>query len=468
MNRKLASVPLLRTDDSFPPSPIEAHSASLAEPVVAKVVSDPNPSKPLTHSHIDKILRNELKDAEFSNIPGLIDHIFPDSALPNGLSPQQILKHIENTTLKNGKQLYKDGTWNLPLFTRDRFSSPKQEAGCAKLFNSIVALAASAGDAVQITRIWSSSYSNRGLPGSRATRQPDIVLLDNSHDTPLLPQTVLQSAISTTKTRKPVMPVGAFQTLGATCQVKSTSQRSSKAREELAQDAYFIFSSQDNRRYVLGISFCGVDIGLSLFDRAGALHSLSFDIDNHPLQFIRLIVGLSYCSDTLLGYDPTITTRAGCRYIRLNGADYQILSTEFIADMVRGRGTICYRAIRDEKEYAIKDLWADTGRSHQEVEFLQAAEENNIPGVPICCNSAVIRIDSQDRNDLTSWARECIQPTHKRYEDVKKVEVREHRRLVMQPFALPLMQFASKIELLSVLRDVIRSTCTRCFPVFLC
>jgi Fungal protein kinase len=197
--------------------------------------------------------------------------------------------------------------------------------------------------------------------------------------------------------------------------------------------------------------------GLSLFDRAGALHSKLFDINDYPSDFIRLVVGLSSCSNTLLGYDPTITSEAEGRFIHVNNTRYKILETEFIGDMIRGRGTVCYRVSWEGQEYAIKDVWADMSRTHTEVEFLKAA--GNIKGVPTYIDHMTVRIDSEDRDDLTSWVRSHIPSTYYRYEKIKKVEVRQHQRVVMHPFASPLMQFKSKVEFLSVLRDVIHSMC---------
>jgi hypothetical protein len=194
-----------------------------------------------------------------------------------------------------------------------------------------------------------------------------------------------------------------------------------------------------------------------VFDRAGVLYSSTFDIDTDPLQFIRLIVGLSFCSNDLLGYDPTITATPEGRFIQVKDKHYRILKTEYIADMIRGRGTVCYHAAEGDETYAIKDSWVDTGRPHMEVEFLKTASQ--VDGIPTYCDSEVVRIRG-GHEDSTAWIRSCILPNSSLYPVMAKLEVRKHHRLIVKPFALPLTDFDSKFELLSVLRDVILSTCT--------
>lgn len=439
------------------PRPQRLHSQPALERYHTKVVSNPHLNKSLTHASINKLLRDELRDATFRDIPDLIEHLLPTSALPNGCSPSQILSYIETQT-KIGHisgSLFKDGQWQLDAFSLDKFATPSQELACASFFNVIGALAAQATDSV-MKRLWVSHFHKQRLPGIRAVRQPDVALFDNHLD--LESDVILRIATKPGPKEKPNFERLAnssqtFQTVRTTCQVKSNVSLISKARHELAGDAYFIFSSQDNRRYVLGISFCGTSFSLSLFDRAGALHSTTFDINGHPLKFIQLIAGLSLGADDVLGYDPTIEMQGQERFICVGDKRYQILNTEYISDMVRGRGTVCYRVSRDGAEYAIKDVWADRAREHTEIAMLQAAADANVQGVPTCMHTSVVCVNG--REDSTSWPRQCIQPSHPHFTAIHHVEVREHRRHVITPFASPLISFTSKFELLSVLRDVI-------------
>lgn len=419
------------------------------ERVVAKLVSDPNPNKPLTHDRIDRVLRGEFKGADFPDIPHLVEHIFSDCTL--GFSPKQVLADLQSL----GHRLYTpEGQWNLDLFAPRGFGTTGQEGACANLFNVVGASIAILAE-LPLKRLW-RQFSTEALPGIRAIRQPDVALFDNSvHGFPMSPESVLQRSIERKQVRR--YEHHTFQNLRSTCQVKSRSSTRAvnSARKELSQDAYFTFSTQCNRRYVLSISFCDVSAGLSLFDRAGGIHSESFDINMEPVRFIRLIAGLALTDNVVIGYDPTINLDSDGRprLIDVGANQYEIVNTEFISDMVRGRGTVCFRARREGVEYAIKDAWMDTALPHSEADMLRAA--TGVTGIPILVEELVLRING--RTDSTSWPRECIPMSHKSMDSLMKLEVREHHRLVLMPFASPLITFKSKIELLTILHDAIKS-----------
>jgi hypothetical protein len=201
---------------------------------------------------------------------------------------------------------------------------------------------------------------------------------------------------------------------------------------------------------VLGFSFCRTHASLAFFDRSGALHTSLFDTDKNPLDFIRLLIGLSFATDTTIGYDPTIEETNNGQYIHFQGKSYQILNVEFISDMVRGRGIICFHVVFDDIEYAIKDVWADK-KLKNEACFLKAAE--GLPGIPVCYDEGIVLVEG--RSDTTAWPRQCIQESYPYYEAAKSVEERVHRRIMMTPFGTPLLKFTSKIELLMALRDAI-------------
>jgi hypothetical protein len=424
---------------------------------VTKIGSDPNPDKLLTHSPLDVLLANETRDANFRSIAGLIEHVFPDSELP--LPPEDILTYIQE--YPSPGPLFVEGRWRLDLFSDDRFSTKGQEHNCSCFFNAVGALIALAGNRKEVPRIW-SCYSDRALPGIRASRRPDVALFDKTHcEGFYTPKRTLQRALHPPDVPSTADPNHNWGNIVSTSQIKSSPNGITAAQSQLLQDAYFIFSSQDNRRYVLGFGFCQASAFLSLFDRSGAIHSEIFDIDTHPCLFIRLISGLVFSTPTRVGYDPTIgrLERNGTRFIRVGPDRYDLLDTVFIGDVVRGRGTVCYHVSRDGKEYAIKDIWTDSTRQHTERIFLDAAYKAGVSGVPTCITRIVVLVEG--RKDSTSWARECVPPDH-RSPAKRDVEIRVHERLVLQPFATPLVQFRSKTELLSALRDVIQSE----YPAF--
>jgi len=424
--------------------PLRARSVPL---LVQKVSSNPDACKPLTHSSIDDLLTAELNNAVIKDIPGLLEHIIPDTALP--ASPSNILSEINLSYPTIAPQ--REGPLQLKsLFDLKSTHRCLTEESSARLFNIVTACAAKAARLPTVRRVWTAAYCNKGLPGIRATRRPDVALFDLLQ--PLPPDELLKRAQSRRPRPLHEEKSHSFHSLRSTCQVKCSPTHQLKSRGELAQDAYFIFSAQCNRRFVLGISLCGLEAGLSYFDRAGALHSILFPIDQTPLLFIRLVVGLSLGRDDMIGYDTTISD-GPLRHIKVEDTYYQIVETLFISDMIRGRGTICYRASRDGKDFVIKDIWANVNNQPTEVEILKRIAENGIQGVPVFEQAAVVK--NGGRTDTTAWARSCIPSTGPQRALLPRIETREHRRIVMSPFAKPLYEFQSKIELLTALRDAI-------------
>lgn len=164
---------------------------------------------------------------------------------------------------------------------------------------------------------------------------------------------------------------------------------------------------------------------------------------------------MANASPTILGYDPTITFEGERRFLSVGDISYEILKTEFIGDMIRGRGTVCFHVSRGDKEYVVKDSWVDTGHSRSERDFLKSAGGAGVTGVPKFIADTIVQVNGRD--DLTSWARACIEEKDRSFPALKFIDTRKHQRLLIEPFAVPLVHFKSKFELLSVLRDAIRS-----------
>jgi hypothetical protein len=227
--------------------------------------------------------------------------------------------------------LYQNNQWQLDRFTSNRFTSKNQEKGCARFLNVVSCLSAQKANLQMLKRSW-ASHHNHKLAGIRATRMPDIVLFDNvsnntSLPTPMILRHVFDNELRTDDSHS-------FNTLRATCQVKSNPTNTKGAQNNLTQDAYFMFSYQANQRFFLGLSFCATKMSLSLFDHAGALHSETFDIDNKPLKLIRLCLGLTLCDESVIGYDPTIEFKSEPKFIHVENQRFEILSTELITDVI--------------------------------------------------------------------------------------------------------------------------------------
>jgi Fungal protein kinase len=282
---------------------------------------------------------------------------------------------------------------------------------------------------VPYSRSWSSEGNTRPLVGANAKRKPDLVLMDTA-------------MLSKTLSWEAVLALGELTT---------TCRFGPKVTNQLIAKAFLTFQSQPDRRYVLAITICGSMFRLSLFDRAGVVHSVSSDIHQSPLTFVRVMAGLFFAPPATLGFDTTITKGPGdTRVINFEQKRYTINDVLFVSSVLRGRGTVCW-LVQDEHgdQFVIKDCWADAGRKHVEHEFFEAAE--GIAGIPRVVGSAIVKIDGKEDN--TDIRRSLVIPKSQ-ISAFQELELRVHRRLVMAPFGKPLSDFSSRRELISALIDV--------------
>jgi hypothetical protein len=78
----------------------------------------------------------------------------------------------------------------------------------------------------------------------------------------------------------------------------------SKTWLDLGRYVREIFTTQDNRRFVLGFTLCGSIMRLWEFDRVGAIASAPFDINKDGLQFVSVMLGYLWMNEEQLGFDP--------------------------------------------------------------------------------------------------------------------------------------------------------------------
>ncbi|KAL7926153.1 hypothetical protein ACQKWADRAFT_281902 [Trichoderma austrokoningii] len=158
----------------------------------------------------------------------------------------------------------------------------------------------------------------------------------------------------------------------------------SKAWLDLGTYAREVLAAQDNRRFVLGFTLCGSLMRLWVFDRLGGIASEQFDVNKDGLRFVSTILGFLSMSEEQLGFDPTIVTANGQRFIEIKRND----STERLiiegvmlrARCIAGRATTCWKAHREghpQKPLVIKDSWQYTERD-EEGELLRDATDKGV------------------------------------------------------------------------------------------
>jgi hypothetical protein len=181
----------------------------------------------------------------------------------------------------------------------------------------------------------------------------------------------------------------------------ASADTASKAWLDLGRYAREVLAAQDSRRFVLGFTLCGSLMRLWEFDRLGGVASEKFDINQDGEQFVYTILGFLWMSDECLGFDPTIISSEGRRYIEIerNGQTERLVIDRLMsrAPCVAGRATTCWEAHRDgdDTPLVIKDSWQYPERD-EEGRLLQEATAKGVVNVARYYYHETVRIGGRD------------------------------------------------------------------------
>ncbi|KAJ7165000.1 hypothetical protein C8R46DRAFT_1097851 [Mycena filopes] len=378
---------------------------------------------------MDPMLQQEIEASHLKDVPGLFPLLFPDECLP--LSPSAIL-----TALSASPSPLHDGSkWvGCPDLSEASHNGDMEEALVVFLgsFSERVAqICRDAGKPLPKERIWTAKFATKKVEDAPNVRFPDLLCGND-----------------------PKYPWPSIQIHG---ELKSNDSSSLQTAvlNQLLNGAYLMFSTQDNRRFIISLAFMGHTLRLFVFDRSGLVTTATFDIHTDPKTFVRVFTALMFTNDlAVLGYDTSIVeTDDGVRTIKVDGVIYTINATLFISDVIRGRGTVCWHVRNSEgQDFVIKDNWADSSREYTEGQILRQA--HGVNGIPKVVADVVVKI--HDKDDSTHNLRSLILITSPELKEAcSLIETRIHRRLVLTPFGHPLSKFASRKELISIFIDVV-------------
>ena len=123
---------------------------------------------------------------------------------------------------------------------------------------------------------------------------------------------------------------------------------------------------------------------------------------------------------------------------------YDVIDRIFFNFLIRGRGTSCWHVRHKNKDYVIKDTWTHKSHVNRERDIL--TKIRGLKGVPQLISAWTVEIGGvDDRTDTRRSSLSCSS------------DIRIHHRLLMQPVGIPLSDFSSIRELLSVLIDILDS-----------
>ena len=133
-----------------------------------------------------------------------------------------------------------------------------------------------------------------------------------------------------------------------------------------------MLAAQDTRRFVLGFTLCGSLMRIWVFDRLGGIASEQFDINKDGLRFVSTILGFLWMSEEELGFDPTVMTAKGQRFIEIEreGTTERLILDGLMnrARCIAGRATTCWKAYREEDPdalFVVKDSWQYVERDEE-------------------------------------------------------------------------------------------------------
>ncbi|KJA28426.1 hypothetical protein HYPSUDRAFT_110781, partial [Hypholoma sublateritium FD-334 SS-4] len=145
------------------------------------------------------------------------------------------------------------------------------------------------------------------------------------------------------------------------------------------------FHQQSNRKFVYGLLVTEKNFELHVFDRSGICYSIPWDIHRHPVEFVRMLLGIWSPDNELIGFNTSIyweQDHLGDWRRFMNSVDasgsptrYRLAPRKpvFTIWQIAGRGTCCWRT-RDKqgRKLLIKESWRDVEHS-RETDFLKMA-----------------------------------------------------------------------------------------------
>lgn len=278
-------------------------------------------------------------------------------------------------------------------------------------------------------------------------------------------------------------------------ELKSGNDTESSIHQLCTQRAADLLRVQDRRCFVLICLIHVEKVTVALFDRGGSIISTPFAFTDSCGwgTFVRLILGLSYAPLSCLGLDPHVigpphSILTPSPTIKLDKVE--IYFTPFITSTTHGRGTVVWlgwlnsRKVDQELQrylglehvqgcpIIIKNNWVDISTTLTEGAILSILSAKGVQGVPRLLAEEAVKTDDAEFYLTTGYFRAKLgirlvpsgnasrntrsqaasHPDHTNgYED------RALLRTYSIPWATPLTQFGSALELLGAFHDCITS-----------
>lgn len=399
------------------------------------------------HKVIDQTVTAGLVDAMIC-LDDIIETSLPDEKVH--FEPAALLKSFK----KGGKNaIYRDGKW----LKFENTKKANSETNTTLYFESILVKAerfikGKGGPAC--SRHYSDAFHKKPIKDEDCDRKPDVVL----HAEKITRKDIEENNLPT------------WRNIDGLLEIKKYPRDAPEGHEQLAGGARLMFKEQPNRRSVFGVLLAGDEMTFCVFDRSGKVSSLPFNIHDEPEQFLRVIVGLAFIDRETCGIDKTINLEGPKENwtIQVDKKTYPIKNIVHKESGIRGRGTVCYEVLMDDKSSGlVKDSWVDMSRDEREVDTLNSLKDTkHNQYIPKVVDDEVVQFEGED--DTTARIRRSLlrklvngkKVTWKWIDEkYKKNELRRHERILLTPFGMRIEQFRSLEELLNAIKHFALGKC---------
>ena len=392
--------------------------------------------------------------------PDLVEAVFPDNSLPFVIDTA-LVQHLERLSTSGPRRARKSSTRKSQAkpAPRSKLTQPPSdwsEESIANWLNSIGAALeiictetnnehigsyrdARGKEIFSQRRTWSHAQKHRTLRGSEISRKPDLILLDRGS--------------VTNRT---------WQKVHALCEVTCSPRAKNRTlKDTVLQKSYITLASQSNRTFIPCLDIANDTFKLSVIDRTGLVTSRVMKIKRDFLVLLRIIVGLMFARPSVIGYDETIKCDANGKAVSImvGEEEYNVEEELFRSDALKGRATRCWRVSRMEEQgirekFVIKDSWVDTRRTRSEIETLRLIQARGL-----CKGGGVPKLIHGE--DVPFYGGTDLEPISTKDSTARhrtpngKLEERVHRRLLMGPVGMCIIDFKSLKELVGAFVNVV-------------
>lgn len=451
------------TDQTETPVSITTENATYALRIQSNRFHDDNT---LYSSHqLKKLIKRDLSNRVAQIGADIAGIMFPDTAFGFPINDQFLHNFYESFLSSEG-------------FDPANFNDEERTAAFLNRMISTVAhfLDATKQVSFKPLRYFTSANSNIPLKGHVIKRKPDIIL-DRLIDG--------------------YVPEGTLEWRNVQAIIEHTREKSRPQRmsDTVSSKSYLTFCTQPERDFLVCLCITGKGFHIVMTDHVGQVETdvIPFQIAGGSLIFVRMVMGLAFLPDSLIGIDSSFTrnearkpskiafatlyqpfkyknqnpsivllapssvtstptstpmsstpmSSEGISTISVGPIVYKVISVLFRSQTLIGRATKVFLVeLPDGRTGVLKDSWITVDRP-KEADFLQGLD---IPFGPKLIDHCVLRNTETFRQLLSDNRRPL------------NYEIREKRRVVTYPAGVHISDFTSLWELIVAFLDIVIGT----------